>query len=210
MVKPLSPDSLAGDALFRMEESRLSHLPVVDDERYLGLVSEGLLMDSDPSSAVSSLQNRFLPYHVKSSDLFTTAVRLMVSTSSDLVAVLGPRGFYEGSITRDAIFREVAEYGGMSGEGSVLVLGMERASYSPGEICRIAESNDALLTQLNTHEEPDSPVLTVLLRFNREDVSDVAASFRRYGYSVLHQQGQDVERDDLISNLENLMNYLNV
>ncbi len=210
LVQPLTPDTRAGDALVRMEDARVTLLPVVEEDRFLGLVSEALLLDADAGSPLSSLQTRFLPYQVRPSDLFTTAVRLMVSTHSDLVAVVGPQGVYEGAVTRDLLFRDVVEYGGMSGEGSILVLEMEKAFYSPGEICRIAEANDALLTQLNTHGEPDSPVLTVLLRFNREEVSDVTASFRRHGYTVLHQQGQDVERDELISNLENLMNYLNV
>ena len=193
-----------------MEDAHVTLLPVVEEGRFHGLVSEALLMDTDEGSPLSSLHSHFLPFHVKPTDLFTTAVRLMVSTNSDLVAVVGLQGVYEGAVTMDLLFREVVEYGGMSAEGSVLVLEMENVFYSPGEICRIAEANDAMLTQLHTRAEPGSPHMTVLLRFNREDVSDIAASFRRHGYTVLHQQGQDMERDELISNLENLMNYLNV
>lgn len=210
MIQPLSPDSRADDALLLMEEARVDHLPVVEGGRYLGVVSEASLLDCDPTAPVSSLQTQFLPAHVGPADLFTSAVRIMVATRSDLVAVVGHQGVYEGAVTREVLFQEVADYSGMSGEGSVLVLQMETGSYSAGEICRIVESNDALLTQLHTHGEIGSPLLSVLLRVNREDVSDLAAAFKRHGYTVLHQQGQDVERDELISNLENLMNYLNV
>jgi hypothetical protein len=209
-IQPLSPDSRVSDALSRMEDAKVSHLPVVEDGGFLGLVSESSLLDSDPDSPVSSLQAHYLPAMVRPSDLFTAAVRCMMSMHADLVAVVDEKGGYEGVVNREALFTVAADFDGMTDVGSVLVLELERASYSPGEICRIVESNDALLTQLHTRSEPGSTLLTVLLRVNREDVSGLVAAFKRHGYAVLHQQGQDVGRDELISNLENLMNYLNV
>ena len=209
-IEPLSPEDTVGEALLRLDELSIGHLPVADNGRFLGLLSEVSLLDADELSSVSTLQPHLLPCQVRSSELFTMAARFMVSMHTDLVAVVDGHGGYEGAITRETLFHEIASVCGMSGGGSILVLEMERSFYSPAEICRLVESNDALATQLHTHVDPSTSLLTVWVRVNREEVSDVAATFRRHGYTVLHQQGQDSERDDLISNLENLMNYLNV
>lgn len=209
-IEPLSPDTTAGNALLRMEEAGVRHLPVSENGIFQGVVSEDVVVDVEEGVPISALRHSFIPSRVRPTDLFTLAARSMVSMDTDMVAVVGEQGEYEGVVTRDAVFLELAGFSGVSGGGSVLVLETDRISYSPGEIVRLVESNDAVLTQLHTRYDPSTSVVTVLVTVNREDVSDIAAGFQRHGYEVRHHEGQSPERDGLMSNLENLLNYLNV
>jgi hypothetical protein len=87
---------------------------------------------------------------------------------------------------------------------------MDRHTYAPGEINRLVESNDAIITQLNTLFDPATQRLTVILRINREEVSDIVATFQRYEYTVSYYLGEELFRNELQSNLEHLLNYLNI
>jgi hypothetical protein len=99
---------------------------------------------------------------------------------------------------------------GSSDYGSLVVLEMEKSDYSVGEINRLVESNDAVITQLNTWSDNTTHLMTVILRINKEEISDIVASFQRHEYNVRYYMGEELFRNELQSNLDHLMNYLNI
>lgn len=129
---------------------------------------------------------------------------------TDVVAVLSEQDAFEGVITQEGMMRELSRFTGVTESGSLVVLEMDRHTYAPGEINRLVESNDAIITQLNTWFDPTSQRLTVILRINREEVSDIVATFQRYEYTVRYYLGEELFRNELQSNLEHLLNYLNI
>jgi len=72
------------------------------------------------------------------------------------------------------------------------------------------ESNDAIITQLNSWSDPSSSMMTVIIRINKEEVSDIVASFQRHEFNVSYYLGEELFRNELQSNLNHLMNYLNM
>jgi CBS-domain-containing membrane protein len=128
----------------------------------------------------------------------------------DLVPVLNEKNELEGVITKDTLFQELARMTGSAEYGSLVVLEMEKSDYSVGEINRLVESNDAVITQLNTWSDNTTHLLTVILRINKEEISDVVASFQRHEYTVRYYMGEELFRNELQSNLDHLMNYLNI
>ncbi len=52
--------------------------------------------------------------------------------------------------------------------------------------------------------------MTVILRINKEEISDIVASFQRHEYNVRYYMGEELFRNELQSNLDHLMNYLNI
>ena len=69
---------------------------------------------------------------------------------------------------------------------------------------------DAVITQLNTWSDASTHILTVVLRINKEEISDVVASFQRHEFTVRYYMGEELFRNELQSNLDHLMNYLNI
>jgi hypothetical protein len=53
-------------------------------------------------------------------------------------------------------------------------------------------------------------MMQVVLRINKEEVSDVVATFQRHEYNVLYYYGDESYDNSLQNNLDHLMNYLNL
>jgi predicted transcriptional regulator len=204
------PTDAVGTVLRQMEESRVQQLPVSDGEKYLGLVSEDDLLDEREETVLSTLQDRFNTSHAKVSDYFLVAARLMHVMDLDLVPVLNEKGELEGVITQRAILHELARKTGSEEYGSMVVLEMQPKDYSVGEMSRLVESNDAIITQLNTWADPATHLMNVIVRINKSEISDIVATFQRHDFHVRYYQGEELFRNELQTNLDHLMNYLNI
>jgi hypothetical protein len=87
---------------------------------------------------------------------------------------------------------------------------MSRNDYAPGLINRLVESNDAMIMQMNTLFDTNTGSLQVVLRINKEEISDVVATFQRYEYNVLYYYGEETYVNALQKNLDHLFNYLSI
>jgi predicted transcriptional regulator len=199
-----------GMVLHQMEDMKLRHLPVSDDDKFFGLIAEDDLEDESDETPLIKLQDYFIKSFVKATDYFLVAVKLSQVMQLDLVPVLNEKNELEGVITRDTLFRELARMTGITDYGSLVVLEMEKSDYSVGEINRLVESNDAVITQLNTWSDNTTHLMTVILRINKEEISDIVASFQRHEYNVRYYMGEELFRNELQSNLDHLINYLNI
>jgi predicted transcriptional regulator len=199
-----------GVVLHQMEEMKVRQLPVSDADKFLGLIAEDDLHDEADDTPLQALQDYFVKSFVKANDYFLVAVKLSHVMHLDLVPVMNEKNELEGVITREVLFRELARMTGAEEYGSLLVLEMEHSDYSLGEINRLVESNDAIITQLNSWTDPATHLMTVVLRINKEEISDVVASFQRHDYTVRYYMGEELFRNELQSNLDHLLNYLNI
>ncbi len=172
-----------GMVLHQMEDMKLRHLPVSEDDKFLGLIAEDDLHDEADETPLDTLQDYFIKSFVKATDYFLVAVKLSHVMQLDLIPVLNEKNELEGVITRDTLFRELAKMTGSAEYGSLVVLEMEKSDYSVGEINRLVESNDAVITQLNTWSDNTTHLMTVILRINKEEISDIVASFQRHDYT---------------------------
>jgi acetoin utilization protein AcuB len=197
-------------AIQYMDEYKVSHLPVVLDEKYAGIVSEEDLIDADPELTLQSIYPSFGRPFVRFNDHFMMAARLVLTTATDLVPVLNETDELEGVITLADLTKQLAAFTGADQEGSLIVLEMERKAYAFGEINRLVESNDATITQINTTIDSATQLLTVTLRINKKEVSDVVATLQRHEYTIKYFHGEELYPNELQNNLEHLMNYLSI
>jgi len=209
-VLPLSASDTIGTALQRMAELGIRQLPVTAGERLQSLVWEDALLDLESDALVGSLEGPARSISVQGDEPFLTAVRVCQDAILDVLPVLDPQETYLGVVTRQTLFQPLARLCGASDQGALIVLGMAPVAYALSDINRIVESNDAVITHLNTLPDPEGTGLQVYLRLNRGDVASILASFRRHDYEVLYHPGEDWFQDELRLNLENLLTYLNV
>lgn len=209
-ISPLQLQDSVSAALQLMEEKQLTHLPVVDGERYLGLVDENDLIDESPDVLLQELSELFTGTSVRPGDYFLVAVKACHIYDLSHVPVVNEKQEFEGLIEREQLFRHLAQLTGAEEYGSMLVLEMEKKDYSPGQLNRLVESNDAIMTQLNSWSDPTTHLMTVVIRINKEEVSDIVASFQRHDYTVRYFLGEELFRNELQSNLDHLFNYLNM
>ena len=209
-ILPLTLQDTAEEALRIMQEKQVNHLPVVEGDKYLGMIAEDDLLDEEPGIILLDIVDSLVGSAVKSTDYFLVAVKLAYLFQLDVVPVASEKQEFEGLITKDTLFRHLAKTTGSEEYGSMIVMEMEKKDYSLGLFNRLVESNDAIITQMNTFSEPSTSLMTVVIRINKEEVSDIVASFQRHDFTIRYYLGEELFRNELQSNLNHLMNYLNM
>lgn len=200
-----------GKALQLINDFRVSHLPVVSDDRFLGLISEEDLLDAeDEKLTIEVLQNHFLQAAVKQNVHFLNAVNSSIQFDSTVVPIVNHENELLGVITTNDLLKTLGNFAGAEEIGGIIVLEMERSQFAISEISRIVESNDCHILHLNSTIDINTGMLTVTLHINKREVASIVSSFERYEYSVSYYYGTDKFEDEGDSNYKNLMHYLNI
>ena len=201
----------AGRALQLMADFHVTHLPVVVEEKYQGLVEENELMDiADENQELGSLDLPWNKAAVLQEDHFLSALRLWKKQHLSVIPVIKSDMELMGVITSEELLLALDEYTGAEEPGGVIILHMEPRNFSLSEIGRLVESNDATVVHVVTSKDYSNGQLVVSVKVNRNDIQDILATFQRYEYNVDAYFGDNLSEDDLRSNYDHLMNYLNI
>lgn len=190
---------------------KVTHLPVVSEDAYLGLLSEEDLLDAeDEKLPIEALQKYFIPASVKENVHFLNAVNTSIQYDTNIVPVLNEEGQLAGIISTGDLLKTLGNFAGANEIGGIIVLEMERSQFAISEISRIVESNDCTILHLNSHTDPATGMLTVTLHINKKEIAAVVATFERYDYDVIYYFGNENFENEIHSNYRNLMNYLDI
>ena len=198
-------------ALQLINDFKLTHLPVVSEEKFLGLISEEDLLDaSDEKLPIEVLQQHFLHTSVADNVHFLNAVNNSIQYDTNVVPVIKTENEFVGVITASDLLKTLGNFSGANEIGGIIVLEMERVQFAISEISRIVESNDCTILHLNTTTHPITGLLTVTLHINKKEIGTVVATFERYDYHVLFQFGIENFENEIDNNYRHLMNYLDI
>ena len=198
-------------ALQLMNDFRVTHLPVVAEEKYLGLVSEDDLLDAETDKMpIELMQETFIYAAVHENEHFLNAVNCSKQFDTTVVPVINEEKELEGVITTNELLKALGNFAGVNEIGGIIVLEMERSQFAISEISRIVESNDATIYHLNTTIQPDTGMFTVTIHINKKEISAIVATFERYEFDVIYYFGNENFENEIHSNYRHLMNYLDI
>jgi len=195
-------------ALELMDDFDIQHLPVLSEEKYIGLISKESLLDADENALLQSMEDDLIRKAVKNTEHFLTALRLASNNLLSLVPVINDELEWVGAVTMYELIKASSNFMGAEEPGALIVLEMERKNYSFGEITRLVETNDAYITQFNTVTEAETGLLLVTIKMNKVEVSDIIATFQRYEYNIRYFIGEEQYENELRYNYDHLMSYL--
>jgi CBS domain-containing protein len=200
-----------GKAVQLVTDFRVTHLPVVSDDKYLGLLSEEDLLDAESEThTIESLQEHFIQASVKDNVHFLNAVTVSTQCDSNIIPVVNEDGDLAGVIATVELLKALGNFAGANEIGGIIVLEMERNQFAISEISRIVESNDCTILHLNSFSDPVTGMLTVTLHVNKREIAAVVATFERYDYDVIYYFGNENFENEIHSNYRHLMNYLDI
>ncbi|MFL2571355.1 MAG: CBS domain-containing protein [Parvicellaceae bacterium] len=210
-VPPIKPYESLEKALNWMDEFRVSHLPVVDQDKYYGLVSDSLIYDSNqPNLQVAELNLTLHRPFVLEHFHFYRVIQLLVEHKLSVVPILDSNEKYLGVTTISYLMNFLTNASSFSEPGSVIVLEMNQHDYSLSQISQIVESNDAQILSNYITSVKDSKVLEVTIKVNRKNIEPILQTFFRYDYSVKASFSEDDFELDMKNRYEGLMKYLNI
>ncbi|MBC6491164.1 CBS domain-containing protein [Flavihumibacter stibioxidans] len=207
----LSPKDPVYRALQLMDDCNVIHLPVVDEEKYIGLVAEDDLLNAeDDNQTLETISASISKLRVAPGNHFTEAVQLANEYGLAVVPVTETDLQWVGSISATDLLKFTGHMIGADEPGGIIVLEMEKRNFSFSDINKLVETNDAQITQLNTSFDNNLGVLYITLKLNKFELSDIVATFQRYEYQVRYYFGEEQYENELRNNYDHLMNYLNL
>jgi len=210
VIRPLKTTDSGLEALHRMKDFNVRSLPVVENNKLLGLISEDDIGDFNLDSPISFYGISYRNAFIQETDHLYEAIRLLGEHKITAVPVVDKNMNYIGLITQDDLISFFANIGSFSEPGSIIVLEMSKVDYSLAEISRIVESENATILSTFITTSVDSEAVDVTLKINKQNIDHLLSSLRRYDYKV-KASFQELEYfDSLKERYDSLMNYLNV
>lgn len=207
----LKPSDTVYQALQIMQDQHVKELAVADAEGvYLGIISELFLLEQEEDAEISNFEFSLERVAVKVTDHFLQAVEMAARHNLSIIPVVDAQNFLFGTIATHDLLGHVASFMHLEEPGAMVILEVDPNHYSFSEISKIVESNDAQITQFNTTRNIETGNLLVTLKINKLEISDIVSSFQRYDYNVKNYFGEEIYTNEIKSNYENLMNYLNI
>ena len=197
-------------ALQFMEDYDVQHLPVVSEDKYAGLVTKDGLLDEDDNVSIAAMALPLLKLSVLPTEHFLTALKIVSANDLTLLPVINAEQELQGIITSTELMHAAAAFQNVEEPGGLIILEMERGSYSIGELSRLVETNNASITQLNTFTESGSGLFIVTLKINKTEISDILATLQRYDYIIRYYFGEESYENELKENYDLLMAYLRI
>ena len=171
--------------LNQMDIYRVSHIPVVEGNHYLGLISDKIIYDLNLlEEPIEKEIDKFNTSHVHKNQHIFEVAALMYKLKLSVIPVLESDHEYLGAITLYDLARRFARFFSLQEVGGVIVLEVNVNDYSLAHISRIVEDNDTKILSSFLDRIPGTQTLDVVLKLDKEELSPVIQAFNRYDYNV--------------------------
>ena len=195
----------------RMAEFRVSHLPIVNEEQFLGLVSEDdLIEEPDYNSPIGAIALSLVNPYVLEEQHIYDVIRLFYERQLTVVPVLNIKKDYLGLISINSMNEYFAKLTSVSEPGGIIVLEVDNKNNSLAHMSQVVESDNAQVLSSYTRTFPDSTRMEVTLKVNKQDISNILATFQRYNYDVKATFNFTDHNDNSMDRFDSFMNYLNL
>lgn len=209
-VFPIQTSDTGEETLQLMQVYHVRHLPIVNHEQLLGVVSEEDILIHDTKDPVGSYRLSFLrPYCFENDHLFEVMTK-MGRFQLTIIPVIDSGENYLGVVTMEDLLQYFATHFSFAEPGSIIVLESARGNYSLSEIARIAEAEDIIILSSFVNAIPDSHRIYITLKVNRQDINAFKASLDRFGYEIAATFSEVGNSDGIKERYDALMSYLNV
>ncbi|HEY4789464.1 MAG TPA: CBS domain-containing protein [Bacteroidales bacterium] len=212
VIPALKTSDTGVKALYWMDIFRISHLPIVNNTEFLGLISDADIYDmNSPDEAIGNHSLSLFSPFIHEHEHVYQAIELISKLKLSVVPVLDGEKNYLGMITAQRLMQYMGDMFAVKNPGGILVIELNANDYSLTQIAQIVESNDAKILSMYITSPPESLKMDLTLKINRIDLTSIIQTFIRFDYTIKARFMEDDEMDNLYTNrYEQFMLYLNI
>ena len=197
-IIPLKTSDSGAYALNWMDENKVSHMPIVNDVEFLGLISdEDIFTLNNFEEALGNHQLTLSSPFVYDDQHLFEIIKIIAEHKLTLVPVLDSKSRYIGSITAQSLTQSLSKIAAVENPGGIIVLEVSNNDYSLSQIAQIVESNDA---KVNNN-------ITLVVNFQLEyfnthsskiilDIFKKLENINKKGHSVLVNWLYEIDDED--------------
>jgi len=210
-IIPLKTSDTGARVLQWMDEYKVSHLPIVNNEEFLGLITESdIAACINPDEPIGNCALSVSNAYVNQKQHIYDVVKIVSLMGLSLLPVVDDEKRYLGVITLSNLIHKFSNISAINNPGGIIVLELNVNDYTMEEIAHIVESNDAKILSSYVTSHQDSTKLDVTLKINKMDVGGILQTFSRYNYTVKASFYEADLFDDLYDRYESLMKFLDI
>lgn len=210
-IAPLKTSDTGMFGLSLMEEYKVTHLPIVNAETYIGLISEDDIYSYNSfEEAIGGHPIANVNISVHSEQHLFEVLDLIHEHHLTLIPVVDKDDIFLGSILVSELAARLAGIMSISNPGGIIVLMMNIHDYSLSEIAQIVETNNIKILNVFVNTFAESTKIEVTLKLNSTDIEPVLQTFSRYNYDIKASYTEADLNDNLTERYDSLMNYLNI
>jgi CBS domain-containing protein len=211
-IPSLKVAETGSDALYYMDEYRVSFLPVLDGLLYLGLISESEIFKlADPDAPLAEQKVPYKMVYINESQHIFEVIKIMTSEKISILPVLDENKLFLGCITVNSLVENFGKLTAMYNPGAIIILELNQNDYVLSQIAQIVESQDIKILSLYVSSDIDSTKMEVTIKLNKYEIQSLVKALTRYDYTIKATFLEDKKMvDDLLDRYNALMNYLNI
>jgi acetoin utilization protein AcuB len=210
-VPPLKISDTGSKALRWMDELKVSHLPVIKGQTFVGIISDADIFDlNTPDEEISKLHIPLVRPFITENQHAFDVLKIMWELNLTAIAIVDEEYKFIGTVTYKSYMEKFAELSAIKDPGGIIILEMASNNYSLTQISQIVEGNDAKILACYLTSNADTTQVEVTLKINKEDLAPILQTFFRYNYTVKASYHQSGYSDDMKERFDQLMHYINI
>jgi len=210
-IPPLKESDSIQKALDRMDEFRVSHLPVLSDNVLLGLIADDDLIEvPDFDDSLKSVQVNYNTVSLQYNQHIYDVLNVFSQSHLSVLPVLDESRSYLGVITMGTVVERLSDIAAIKEPGGIIVLEMDARNNSLAHIAQIIESESAQILSSYITSYIDSTRREVTIKVSRTEISGILASLGRYDYHIIATYNENKEHSGTGDRYDQLMNYLSI
>lgn len=192
-------------------EFGIDELPVVASGKYLGLLTEDMVMDmKQANDSFKKNKATYKPIYIHENAHLFEVINVFTQNNLKLLPVIKADETYLGSISIHSLLSSFSEKFSLQKYGAILEIEVEKQDYSFAEISRLIESNDVHVLAAYAIQNPENGKYHISLKLDQSDLGGVIATLERYNYKVVASYQETEYAEDLKKRYNELMNYLSI
>lgn len=210
-IPALTVEQTGREAFHMLTDHHVKHLPVVDNDKLVGLISEEEIFHHKLSGPLGEHDFTVLPlFQVRENEHVFEIIKIMGNHRLTVIPVVDVDGKYLGLVQQGDVLRYFAQTASLTEHGAVLVLEMPRRDYTLSTIARIFEEEKVNILSAFVTSAPNPEQVELTLKLDRHDLARAIASLERHEYHIKESFGETDHSDHLRDRYDALMRYLNV
>jgi len=209
-IDSLRPSDTGEETITMMGVYHVKHLPIVNNEQLLGLISEEEILDKDMNEPIGSYRLGMIKPYVQANDHLFEVMKIMAQYKLSVIPVVDQDNKYLGLITQEDLISFFAVSFSFAEAGSIIVIETDKINYSLSEISRIVEGEGGTILATFLARMEDSTKVQITVKINQMSVGRIVASLERFDYHIHGAFTEDDYENILKDRYNSLMSYLNV
>jgi len=209
-ISALHPKDTGEQALTIMNIFHVKHLPLVDGDKFVALISEEFLTHQDLDKPISSYTVDPIALIARKTDHLFDIMSKMAENKLTVIPVIEDEDTYVGLITQEELMQFYGNSFSFKEPGSIIVLETQKQQYSLAEISAVIEGESAAILSSFLTAVDDTENVMITIKVNNMEIQRILKALERYGYNIRGTYTEQEYIDTLKERYDLLMNYLDV